>query len=217
MKNTLRTTLVFLVLTAGVVAQQPDRWRELILDKTTPDEAFKVLGKADKDETGQQLRLFGNISKWVTKKQKEKIFRKIEFKLGKDEGVQKAVLYFLDEKLVRIMLDLKAGEVSPNALGRIYGVELAPMVGAMDIAMSPRDFERNQGKVYPKSFPTVYYLVGVSEKSFVSGMVGNASFGSILGKSMGVPDQPGNFPGKVEYIDLISRTLENRDGADILK
>ncbi len=207
--------LVFFTMAAS--GQQPDRWRGLILNESTPNDALKLLGKADKDESSQPLRVFGGVSRWLTKRQKEKIFRVIEFKLGKEQGVQKAVLYFLEDKLVRIMLDLKAGEVSPNGLGTIYGLKLLPMVGALDIAMSPADYERNQGNIYPKSYPTVYYLVGMSEKSFVSGMVGNSSFGSILAKSMGVLDQPNSFPGKVEYIDLISRVLENRDGTDILK
>lgn len=217
MKHILLVPIACFLLSLTAFSQQPDRWKGLVLDECTPEDAIKTLGTPFKDQANQQLKAFGNVSRWIAKRQKDKIFRTLEYKFGKDEGVQKAVLYFEDGKLVRIMLDLKAGEISPNALGRLYGIELAPMVGAMDIAMSPKDYERNQGKVYTKSFPTVYYLVGVSEKSFISGMVSNVSFGSVLAKSMGVGDQPGNFPGKVEYIDLISRKLEDRDGADILK
>ncbi len=49
-------------------------------------------------------------------------------------------------------------------------------------------------------------------------MISNVpSFAGALAKSVGVPDDPGTFPGKVAMIQLISRTLENRDGADVLK
>lgn len=208
---------IFFLFLAGVTfAQQPDRWHGLILNESTVGDSVKMLGQATKDENNQSMRVFGGVNRWLTHRQKEKIFRVLEYNLGK-EGVQKAVLYFLDDKLVRLNLDLKSGTVSPNGLGSIYGIKLSPMVGALDIAMSPADYERNQGNIYPKSYPTVYYLAGVSEKSFVSAMVSNSSFGSVFAKSMGIPDQPNSFPGKVEYIDLISRTLENRDGANILK
>ena len=61
-------------------------------------------------------------------------------------------------------------------------------------------------------------MVAVSEKSFVEAMVGNVpSLGGALARSAGIPDQPGTFPGKVEFVTLVSRTLENRDGADVLK
>jgi hypothetical protein len=58
------------------------------------------------------------------------------------------------------------------------------MVNEIDEALSPRDYERNQGKVYPKSYPTVYYVVAVSDRSFMSGMVDNSGFGSVFKKSM---------------------------------
>jgi hypothetical protein len=115
------------------------------------------------------------------------------------------------------MLDVKKG-ISPAGLSNIYGVQFQPMINAVDIAFRPQDFERNQGKVYPKTFPTVYHMVAVSEHSFVAAMISNVpSFGGALARSMGIPDQPGTLPGRVEFIQLVSRTLENKDGADVLK
>jgi len=129
----------------AVFGQQPDRWRGLILDESTPDDAVKILGASVKDQANQPLRVFGGVNKWLTKRQKEKIFRVVEFRLGENEGVQKAVLYFLEGKLVRLMLDLKKGEVSPNGLGRIYGIELSPMVGRLDLATNSKK-ERQRSK-----------------------------------------------------------------------
>jgi hypothetical protein len=48
-------------------------------------------------------------------------------------------------------------------------------------------------------------------------MFDNSSFGSIFKKSIGVGDAEGDMPGKVSFLQLISRTVENRNGADILK
>jgi hypothetical protein len=191
----------------------PDRWRGLILDQSTPEDAIRVLGTPAIDKMGS-LSAF-RIQSWLTKKTKERIFRTLEFK--KPEGIDKAFLSFLDGKLVAITLDMKKG-IAPGALSNIYGIEFQPMVGATDIAFRPRDYETTQGRVYPKTYPTVYSMVGVSEKSFVDAMVTNVpSFGGALARSAGIPDQPGTFPGKVEFVTLISRTLENRDGADVLK
>ena len=92
------------------------------------------------------------------------------------------------------------------------------IIGSLDIVRSPRDYERNQGKVYPKTYPTVYHMVAVSEHSFVTAMVGNVpSFLGALARSSGIPDKLGSFSGKVDFIALFSRTLENREGADVLK
>jgi len=156
------------------------------------------------------------LESWVSKKRKEKVFKTLEYKNPK-AGVEKVWLAFLDDKLVSILMDLKEGTVSPNGLGSIYGLEFQPLIGQAELGFSPRDYERNQGKIYPKNYPTVYHLTAASERSFVVAMVGNVpSFGGVFAKGLGVPDKPGSFPGKVMFIQILSRTLENRDGADVL-
>ena len=192
---------------------QPDRWRGLVLDQSTPDDATRILGQPKKDSLN---RIFADpIDNWLTKKHKDKIFRTLEFK--QPEGIDKALLYFLDGKLVAIMLDVKKG-ISPEGLSNIYGLTFQPVVRAVDLAFKPGDYERNQGRVYPKTFPTVYHMVAVSGHSFVTAMITNVpSFGGALAQSMGIPDQPGSLPGRVQFVMLISRTLENQDGANVLR
>jgi len=189
---------------------RPDRWRGMVIDESSPADAVRILGQPKKDVTGQQLRVFGNVSHWLSKRQKQKLFRVLDFDLGKT-GIQKASLYFLDDRLVRINLDLKSGEVSPNGIGNIYGVKFHPMVSQIDL----RTFSRYSAA---KTYPTVYSLVNISDRTFISAMVSNVpSVWGALGKSMGIPDAEASFPGKVEFVDIISRSLENMDGADILK
>lgn len=84
--------------------------------------------------------------------------------------------------------------------------------------MHPEKFERNQDKDYATKYPTVYNLVAKSEKTFIVALVTNNSFGSILKDvTVGARDKEGAFPGKVAFVEILSRTLENRDGADVLK
>jgi len=194
---------------------RPDRWRGLVIDQSSPDDAIKLLGTPAKDKLTSLTT--HSVEQWVSKKRKEKIFRTLEYKKP-TEAVEKAWLSFLDNKLVSILLDMKEGTVSPNALSNIYGVEFRPIIGRADLAFSPRDFERHEGKIYPKTYPTVYHLAAVSEKTMLTAMIGNVpSLAGAFGRSMGVPDKPDSFPGKVMFVQLISRTLENRDGADALR
>lgn len=208
-------TALLLLASAGYCQEQarPDGWRGLVLNESSPEEAIQVLGAPSADTTDKLLAY--RIQSWLTRRAKEKVFRRLDFK--KPEGIDKARLFFLDNKLVAIDLDLKKG-VSPQGLSGIYGIEFQPMVSGTDIAFNSRDYERNQGRVYPKTYPTVYAMVAASPESFITAMVSNVpSFGGAFAKSMGIPDQPGTLPGKVETVMLISRTLENKDGLDVLK
>ena len=187
-KTFLLLTIVSLCVNFVLAQEQdslkPDRWRGLVLDQSAPEDAIRILGKPDKDKVGS-LTIY-ELNRWVTKKQKEKIYRNLEFKLDKKEGVQKATLSFLNDKLVMNTLDVKSGTVAPNGLSNIYDISFYPMVSAMDLALFEKDYERNQGKIYPKTYPTVYSLVAVSERSFVSAMMSNVpSFLGALGKSAG--------------------------------
>jgi hypothetical protein len=193
----------------------PDRWHALVLDQSTPDDALKILGKPDKDVFSSGPLKVDPISHWLSTQKHEKGFRVLLFKHVED--MKMAQLTFLDGKLVSISLFL-AKDVSPEALASIYRVKFDPAIRALDIAFAPQDYEHNQGKIYPKSFPVVYHMVGVSDKSFISAMVANVpSFGRALGQTMGIPDTPGSLPGAVKGITLVSRVMENRDNSNALK
>jgi hypothetical protein len=55
--------LVVLLCCVNITAPQeqdgakPDRWRGLILDESTPEDAIKLLGQPKKDGLGQSLRI----------------------------------------------------------------------------------------------------------------------------------------------------------------
>ena len=200
-----------LALTALAFAQfinpQPDRFRGLVIDQSTPEDALRILGTPSDEKTGA----FGapRIDSQLSKDRKNRTFRHLIFKRVAD--MNKVTLTFSASKLVGITLDLDES-LSPNILSKTYGIDFRPSFSSWDEALSPGQFERHQGKLYAKKYPTVYYLIAKSDRSFVSAMVTNNSFKSILG-----PDDPDSLPGKVTLIYIVSRTLENRDGADILK
>jgi hypothetical protein len=66
-----------------------------------------------------------------------------------------------------------------------------------------------------QSYPILYYLYAKAPETFLLADVSNNSLGSVLG-SKAVNDGIG-YPGKVFRLQIISRTLENRDGVEILK
>lgn len=186
----------FFFITSAQDRAQPDRWRGLEIDKATPEDAIKVLGAPKSDKDKQPLKIF-KIEDRITKKQKDKIFRKLIYE--KPEGLDEAELYFLDDKLVLIKLAPK--DTRPAAVSNIYGLEMTPLTDKFN------NLDR------AANYPTVYYLLGQSESTLVLAMVSNAGFASVFKKSAGISDAADAMPGKVAYVQLISRTLENADGA----
>lgn len=193
---------------------QPDRWRGLILDHAGPKDAVAMFGEAESDKPD---RLFiYQVNKWFQPGLNKKNLRKQSFR--KVDGFDRVDLYYKDDRLVVIQIDFAKQPPPPTALQNIYGLEFVPYVSGLDEGWFPNDYERHKGRVYPKIYPDVYGLVAVAPRSVVSALVSNLGLGSMLKQSMGVRDiAGGGFPGKIHMIQLISRTLENRSGEDLLK
>jgi hypothetical protein len=188
----------------------PDRWRGLVIDQSTPEDAIKTLGQpiSDKDESFRPYPFDKRIST------KGKTFRHLKFKEVK--GLDSARLVFTDNKLVCIFLDLKE-HIPASAIQSNYGIEFEPKIGAMSSSSNPRDYERHEGKLYPKTYPSGYYLVGMTPEVWIGAAINNSSFGSMmLGSSRGSTGS-GAFPGKAMSVIILSRSLENREGSDVLK
>jgi hypothetical protein len=210
----MKILLLLFALSFSVFGQtsdkaQPDRWRGLIIDEATPQKAIEILGKPDSDKL-DSFRVY-KIDKILTKQIREKTYRRLEYKSV--EGFDKVILAFSNERLVFIELNPK--KLSPNVLEGAYGIKLQPLFGKFEIAMHNDKYERDAGELKAKEYPVFYYLFSKSPNTFILASIGNSSIGSILGTS-GINDGI-SFPGKVEQLQIISRTLENKDNADILK
>ncbi len=208
---------LFIVVAAAQAqdSPKPDRWHDLILDQSTPDDVIKVLGQPKSDRPGG-ARTYP-LNERLTIDHNSKDFRKLSYE--KVAGMDHADLIFKDNKLVLIELH-PMKSILATSLPNLYRIEFVPKIGKMDRDFHPQDYEQNQGKVYPKNYPVAYFLVALTKTSYVSAYVNNSSAKSVLfGSSRGSAggEDTGGFPGKVEIIQIISRTLENRAGADVLK
>jgi hypothetical protein len=201
-KTIVSAFIIFAFAVANMAQEQdkplPDRWHGLILDQSTVDDALKALGKPSGDKT------IGP---------KNKAFRVVTFK--KVAGMNEAKLMFRDDKLVSIGLQ-PTKRIEAKAIPNIYGIEFDVRVSGIEEAANPKDYERSNGRVYPKTYPAVYFLKAVTEHATINCLIANNSLGAILGQTAGVRNNDG-FPGRVSLIQLNSRVLDNRDGADVLK
>ncbi|MCA1589511.1 MAG: hypothetical protein LC730_07220 [Acidobacteria bacterium] len=203
----------FLILafsTAGL-SQQPDRWRGLVIDESTPEHAVNILGQPASDKTGN--RLFLNNAKWL-KKDTAKSLRVMHYenvqgfgdvKLGFD-GTNKLKLIHLEPK----KLTAQAFVSSYSDLEFRFGNEV---MSPADLKRPPDNLER------PRRMGVVYLLVAATDQVFVFGQAGNAT-GNVMSNLLGNAEsrQAGrSMPGDIAVIQLVSRTLENKDGADLLK
>jgi len=213
----MKTFAAVFLLAAVAFAQDaphPDQWHGLTLDVSTPADAAAALGETSTDKPDKLSVLY--IGKWFDKEvQSKPVLRRMEFKSV--DGFRMVEAYFRGDKLVALLLSFKDG-INPTALKNIYGIDFDPYIGGFAEAARPQDFERHEGKVYPKTYPTIYSLAAVAEKSVIWAGVRNDGFSAILKDSLGARDTAGGgFPGKVTAVMLISRTLEDHKGADLLK
>jgi hypothetical protein len=192
-----------------------DKWHGLILNQSTPEDAIRLFGSPKKDRNGG-LRTYPLNKRLVVDHDSSEL-RKLYY--DNIEGVEHVEIGFRQGRLVIVEIHPKQ-EIPASNLGSIYQVEFVPKVSEIEQSFNPSSVERDKGQVYPKDYPVTYYLIALTEKSYVSAFVENSVVGSVfLGNKrskLGDHDS-GGFPGKVKIIQIISRTLENREGLDVLK
>jgi hypothetical protein len=191
---------------------QPDRWRGLIINESTPEDAIKVLGKPSKDKM-EGAHTYP-LNQRLTLDDDSKDARKLSF--DKLEGMSGVDLLFKNNKLVLIELR-PSQKIKASALARIYGIHFSPKISSI-FDVSPRVYD-NRG-IQPVEYPPNYYLVALSDLTYISAEIKSGIAGMLLGTNQRgkiSADDDGGYPGKVSRIQLISRTLDNREGANILK
>jgi hypothetical protein len=109
------------------VAAQPDGWRGLVINESTPEDAIRILGQPSSDKRNQSLTLL-MIDKWLAGgKYNQKIFGTLTFK--KPAVLNEARLSFLEDRLVMIVLEPRAGDDSdwfdPDDLPAAFGTKFA--------------------------------------------------------------------------------------------
>jgi hypothetical protein len=176
-----------------------DGWNGLTLDKSTPEDAIRILGQPLSDKLNE-LR-FRVIDKWITPRQKLKIFRVLAYK---DAGeVKRAELAFLENRLVRIHIVYGIKQFPAADLKRKFGADFVPIKDKLRSDSTASMYEGRKEGPAPKSYPLFYSVVSVTPRSLIFVRVGRAGVKeAYLGLVTKTTD-----PGYVMILELISRTL----------
>lgn len=209
----MKTLILFLVLSAFAgfgFSQQPDRWHGLIIDESTPEQAAAVLGPPNGDKVD---RIFIMNPKWLTKDAGRSL-RILKYE--NVEGFSHVRLGF-DKNSKLVLIHIEPKKIAAQAfIGSYDGLSFR----FANEVMSPSDLESPRDNLEkPQNLGSSYVLVAANKKVFVFGGVGNAT-GSVMSGLFGnaTSRQSGrSVPGNVQVIQLVSRTLENKDNVDILK
>jgi hypothetical protein len=203
--------IFILLLAVSFSAQQPDRWHGLVLDQSTPEQALKLFGVPKSDKTNPHLYL--NNAKWFTKTAVRDM-RILHYE--NIEGFHDVKLGF-DLKSKLVLIHLEPNKITAQAFLASYP-DLDFRYG--NEVQSPSDFKRPRvNSDRPYKLDVVYLLVSVTDNAIIFGQAGNAT-GSVMSDLFGggKERQAGrSVPGNVGVIQMVSRTLENRDGSNLLK
>ncbi len=176
---------IFLGLIATASAQQPDRWRNLIIDVSTPEDAIEILGKPKSDKIGDRSPSYLLYHSKLFIKDIGKTMRMMKWK--KVDGFNEVILRFNANKLAMIRLEPKK-------------------ISAETFAASYSDVSFDFGGQSPGS----YELKGESGKTYIFAAVSKGFgglFATALSRTSGGDTNPTNnkFIGQVKMIEIISK------------
>lgn len=202
--------LLILIFALVSYAQKPNEWKGLVLDQSTPDKAIEILGKPKTDKADDLLII---QPKWVSKDTRKKNWRVLHYESV--EGFGDVKLGFnSDSKLVLIHLEPK--KLQAQAFASAYeDIQFR----FADEVLSPADFKSPPNDEKTKSLGVYYVLIGLNTDAFVFGGVANV-YGNVASTMFGgaaARKSGRSIAGDVKTIQLVSRTLENKDGVDLLK
>jgi hypothetical protein len=168
---------------------QPDRWRDLVLDQSTPEDALKVLGKPSR-----RIESVANASGE----------RLLDLEWKPSESFELVQMQFTDGKLSSITLTRPNKPIAAYTVPKIYELNFDVKIGQSVRLAEASNSALHQEKVYPKSYPPRYTLVALADRSLVECEVLND------GAAQGAPDATREaddppFPGNVNVIRLTTR------------
>jgi hypothetical protein len=221
-------SLILFVCAPSMFAQeqakpQPDGWRGLVIDVSTPEDAMRILGQPASDKDKQKLQIT-MLDKWLTgKKHNLKIFRQLYFK--KPQGLVDTQLSFLGGKLVMIEIAPKEENddyVDPDDLAEMFAVKFLPRNWYFRAKLPPLVEFQQTATENLKQYAEIYDLLAISERSFIIARIDNMTSrpmgiftrGDVAGarkrnREKKERDAGGSFPGQVSFINIVSRQLEN--------
>ncbi len=199
----LTYVLSSLVLVGAERPESPDTWSGLMLDESTVEDAVAALGEPRKDRQDQKLTT--TIAGWLDR---ESRFRKLEYR--KVAGVDRAYLYFLDDYLKVIELDLKEPFLAVK-LPLYY--DLRYYFQDDTGILRPDPFDYGMEGYQKGKFPTTFHLVGIGDTSILVALIAHQGASRMLYEQTGMRTE---VPGSVQVIQLVSRLLQTSDLPDRL-
>jgi hypothetical protein len=192
--------ILFLVMTAflivpvvcgqGAAGPHPNGFGALVLNKTSAEDAIRVLGQPASDKTDKLDA--SKLAKWLDPKHKEKIFRQLAFKnVGDFSRIQ---LSFMENSLVMIELEFKRN-VAPEHLDKIFSLQFNVIGAASGPSDLPNEVGRYPARFIPEYYPFTYNLIGISEDVFI---LADISTGDAA------------RPGRIDRTRQISRVLQKK-------
>jgi hypothetical protein len=218
--TTLRFAATLQIIALGLsvsacIAAEPDRWKGLILNETTPQQAIQVLGTPKKDETGTidklvRAKMFGSSGSgafvWA---RRTDVVRMVLYENLED--FETVSLMFKDDTLAMIhLMPNKNNKIAAKDFEALYETAAFRTVYANQDFWN-QDYLIDQGTrtLRPKTFPDTYWLIGMKKpaaSTFVIGTVLNfPGWGRMLAQGLGAADP--NVPGLIGAIDLMSTAL----------
>lgn len=201
--------VVLSAITSSAQQARPDRWKGLILDQTTPDQAIAIFGQP-KNSKEQKIRI-QKIGDWLGKAVKQDL---PHLRWENVAGMKSVDAYFINGKLAALDLWLSA-EVRASALDSIYGVEFKHLISNAGRAVAgPGAYQRDRGETFSNKDEVAYHVGAKTEISFLVAWC-DVGFGEGLKRAYGAGTDDSR-PGKVRQIQMYARSLENREGESVL-
>jgi len=194
----IRAVVLAFIGSALSVAASPDRWKGLALGEATPDQARATLGGPKRESVE---RLHGNvIGPALTDEIKSKTF--LRWRYESVEGFSRAELFFRDGKLVALVL-------VPEGGNRMLARDVSSIYDGAPFELLAQAGDRYEWdsihKQARRSYPGVYTMVTVTERTFLSVVVAKGFAAGMESMLTGADE---HLPGKVVQIHYVSRTLE---------
>jgi hypothetical protein len=182
-----------LLLAPPVFSQSSDRWRGLVLDEATPEQAIEVLGKAKSDKSSGRGLSF--LTRGIDKAKELRLLH-----WEKVEGFEDVKLYFVDGTLAIIQLEKPKDKIPAKVLAEAY---------------PDAEFKIGRGA----NSSAFYEMEAVTPNSIITAGVGNVT-GSVsrgLFGDLGRSGRIDQLEGNVIMIFIKSRRVDDKRGVDALK
>jgi hypothetical protein len=203
--------LIFLFLTfCGLAFSQEDfdgdsKNAAFLLNKTSPEQAIKILGNPKSDKAGRINALI--INKWVAGEIKKEDCRILSY--SSLENFSSVKLTFLNNLLIVINFTVK-NDLKASSLSDLYKIPLIPIVNRLGVKDSIDEFEKTTGDVLVAEYPETYYLLGANKSSVLTAKIFDGKNRNDLGlpnRNYEVKIKTKPITGKVAEIQILSRKI----------